>query len=509
MPPCATPIPPWRNPAQQDPVSDSGFDRFLMLVESVELGVVVLEPAGDVCYANPAAERLLARRWYEIEGRMFGEPLVPVDACRINSIDESGTLRHLEMHIAESEWSGERGYVVTLKDVSDVHQLAVEAEARLHSRDAFLATLSHELRNPLSAVTTGIELMRRVRENETEFLEASAVVGDQLDHVRRMLDDLLDSARLLYGKLDLQTRPIDLRGPIRKACAAIRSVMEERGHVFEVGIPGETVPVNGDSARLQQILSNLLTNAAKYTPAYGTVRLSVQLVRPSDGLDEPHALLTVSDNGVGFEQSEVHKLFEPFLQEQRSTGQSEGGLGLGLSVARTLVERHGGSITADSDGPGKGSRFTVRLPLCPADRVVEAEPAGRANGDGLKILIVEDVFSLRQLAQRLIRHMGHTVVAAADGFEALDLLAEQTFDIALIDIGMPKMDGYEVVRRAQNLPHRHAMQLVALTGYGRVSDRGAALAAGFDGHLTKPFDVRQFEELIDRVRRLKARPVRS
>jgi signal transduction histidine kinase/CheY-like chemotaxis protein len=354
-----------------------------------------------------------------------------------------------------------------------------ELTTAVRLRDQFLAMLSHELRNPLAAVLTSAQVIGRASHDAESVALARDIIERQARHAARLLDDLLDVGRITQGKVALEQTTLDLVALVRDAVVAVRPIIEARRHRVELALPSDAVVVHGDPARLLQIVENLLTNAAKYTPPDG--RIQVRVAR-----DGASAQLAISDSGVGIAAEHLENIFGLFTQLDSSLDRSERGLGVGLSMVRMLTEMHGGKVCAESDGPGRGSRFTVSLPAYDAQPAAGGDDGASRAAPSVKVLIVEDIADSRKILRRLLALDGHDVREAADGQEGLHQLLSDPPDVALIDVGLPGIDGYEVARRARQQPLLAKVRLVALTGYGRPEDRKAVLEAGFDEHLVKP-----------------------
>jgi CheY-like chemotaxis protein len=309
----------------------------------------------------------------------------------------------------------------------------------------------------------------------------------------RLVDDLLDVARIMHGKITLREEEVCLATVVDRAVDVARPLIDERGHALAVAVPDEPTYVRADPARLEQILGNLLTNAAKYTDPGGELRVSVER-------DEGDAVLRVRDNGIGLAPEMLSRVFDLFTQTDATLARTRGGLGVGLTIARRLVEQHGGRIEARSEGLGKGSEFVMRLPALPARGQPRATSADVPFAPTwARILLAEDNVDAADALMLLLQVLGHEVEVVHDGPSALAALRAKPPDVALIDIGLPGMDGYEVAKRIRALSEGQAPLLVALTGYGRDEDRQSARAAGFDLHLTKPVELDALRALMVQV----------
>ncbi len=356
-----------------------------------------------------------------------------------------------------------------------------EAEAANRAKDEFLAMLGHELRNPLAPIVTAVELMKRRHPGVAE--RERGIVERQVAHLRRLVDDLLDVSRIVQHKLQLDRRPTDLQHVVDKAVETIEPAFADRVPL-EVRRPAGPVVVEGDDVRLTQVVANLLTNAAKFTPPHRAVRLALAV---GDGA----AVLSVTDEGAGIAPELLPHVFDMFVQGRQSLDRRNGGLGLGLGIVKGLVEMHGGSVAAASDGPGHGSCFTVRLPLL--ERTVDEAPAtGEAApaGTAQRVLLVDDNVDAAAALAELLRATGHVVCEAHDAAQALAALdAGFVPDVALLDIGLPGTSGYELATMLRADARSDGLAIIALTGYGREPDRERALGSGFDEHLVKPIDI--------------------
>jgi signal transduction histidine kinase len=376
-------------------------------------------------------------------------------------------------------------------------QEALEAADR--RKDDFLAMLSHELRNPLSAMQGAVELMQRKTIEDAQLLWARGVLARQSRHLVRLIDDLLDVSRITLGKLTLKRELVELREVVHHAVETARPLMEGRRHALTVRVPEEPLNVRGDSVRLSQVLSNLLRNAAQYTAEGGSIELTLSHELAAGSRAE--AVLCVRDNGGGIAPEVLPRLFEPSTHQERLNSGAHGGLGIGLIVVRGLVQMHNGTVEAHSAGLGCGSEFIVRLPLAEHVAIsLDVVPAQvQASGAGrLSILLVDDNQDSACSMMLLLELHGHAVHIVHDGSEALAAARAHRPDVILLDIGMPGMNGYEVARQLRTQQDFAQTLLVAVTGYGRTSDVEQSRAAGFDHHLVKPIDYDRLHALLAR-----------
>jgi CheY-like chemotaxis protein len=354
------------------------------------------------------------------------------------------------------------------------------AEAANAAKDEFLTMLAHELRNPLGVILNGVSVLDRHGSRAPESIRVRDLIRHHTRHLARLLDDLLDLARISQGKIPLRSEVLDLRAVVDITVQAYRDGVEARGQKVSVSMPDVAVYVYGDRTRLQQITGNLLDNASRYTPAGGSVWVSVEEIN-----DE--VLLSVRDNGIGIPPDKLESIFELFTQLDVSVACSEGGLGIGLALVRRLTEMHGGRVHAHSDGRGSGSEFVVRLRRARPPVAAHAPTPPRARR-AYDILLVEDNSAARETLRFVLELEGHRVQIAADGLGGVDAGVRRRPDVAFVDIGLPGLDGYEVGRRLRAV-HGDGVRLFAITGYGRPEDIRRARHAGFDGHLTKPVEV--------------------
>jgi PAS domain S-box-containing protein len=363
-----------------------------------------------------------------------------------------------------------------------------EADRR---KDEFLATLSHELRNPLAPIRTALEVMRIAR-NDTELVEKSrATMERQLTHLVRITDDLLDVSRITQNKVGLRRERIDLRSAVHSAIEATRALLENRGHTVALDLPALPLWVDADFTRLSQVFSNLLNNAAKYTDPGGRVSVAATV-------SGTRGIVTVEDTGIGIPAEMLPRVFDMFTQLQEHRDRTHGGLGIGLTLAKRLIELHGGSIDVRSEGAGRGTRVTVSLPVTKPAAAARSHGMGDASAAAApcRILVAEDNEDAAEMMRVMLQFKGHDVRVAADGVQAVEVASAFKPHIAFLDIGMPRMDGYEAARRIRQLLGRHIF-LVALTGWGQDDDKHRSREAGFDQHLTKPPEPELLERLIE------------
>ena len=380
-----------------------------------------------------------------------------------------------------------------------VERLRAEQSLRKADRrkDEFLATLGHELRNPLAPILTGLQLLKLSAPDNPRSLHACATMERQVNHLMRLVDDLLEVSRITRGVIDMQKEPLDLRSALRTAIETSRPLLEGAAQDLTVDIPDEAMPLIGDPVRLTQVFANLLNNASKYTEHQGHIWLTAS---SGDG----SAVVTIRDNGIGIPASRLTSIFDMFTQVDRSDRRTQGGLGIGLTLVRTLVEMHGGTVEARSRGHNQGSEFTVRLPLraARARRVPDAIP--EQPFPNARIMVVDDNADAADSLRALLAALGATVLVCYSGESALEQVAAFVPHAVLLDIGMPGMDGYEVARQIRSNPAHAGVLLIALTGWGQATDRRRSRRAGIDHHLVKPLNVAKLGALLARPRTQRA-----
>jgi signal transduction histidine kinase len=358
-------------------------------------------------------------------------------------------------------------------------------------KDEFLATLGHELRNPLAPLLTGLQLLKLAGLKDPVAAKVAPVMERQISHLIRLVDDLLEVSRITRGIIDVQREPLDLASIVRSAIDTSRPILEAAHHELTVDVPTETIAITGDAVRLTQVFANLLTNAAKYTNTGGHIWLTVRR-------EGERALISVRDNGIGIPSDQLASVFDMFTQVDRSSRRTQGGLGIGLTLVRSLVTIHGGRVEARSPGPGAGSEFVVDLPILVGRRVkLKTDRTGALTAfPPRRILVVDDNADAAETLGALLAGLGATVSVVNSGRAALDMLETFNPDTVLLDIGMPEMDGYEVSRRIRATGNHGDVMLIALTGWGQEHDHRRSRAAGFDHHLVKPPDIDKLRDLL-------------
>ncbi len=358
-------------------------------------------------------------------------------------------------------------------------------------KDEFLATLAHELRNPLAPIRNGLQIMRLSGGDRQAMEQVRTMMDRQLSHMVHLVDDLLDLSRISRGKIELRTERVELAKIVQHAVDTSRPAIEQAGHDLTVTMPPGPIYVDADTTRLSQVFANLLNNAAKYTERGGQVHLSVRR-------DDGHTVVSVKDNGVGIPTNMLPHVFEMFTQVGRHLERSQGGLGIGLSIVKRLVAMHGGTVEAFSDGQGTGSEFIVRLPVVATPASVDGDSNGEARKPvpSRRILVVDDNRDAATSLAMMLQMMGHETRTAHDGLEALEIAAAFRPEIILLDIGMPRLNGYDAARHIREQAWGQSVLLVALTGWGQDEDRRRSREAGFDSHMTKPVDLAELEKLL-------------
>jgi len=499
--------------------------RLAAIVASADDAIISKTLDGRITSWNGAAERLFGYT----EREVLGQPItIIIPKERLSEEDE--IIRRLRlgqsMEHFETERRAKDGHLIPIsltvspirardgrvvgaskiaRDISDRKRLEAErdelrrleqaalAQARLanQAKDEFLAMLAHELRNPVGVIVNALAVLERPDAVRPQQDRARGLIGRQARHLARLLDDLLDVARIGGRLVDLERVPVDLRNALEQAVEMERHRIEGKRQRLTMSVSADPVTVSGDPVRLAQIIGNVLNNASKYTPVDGAIRLSL-------GVEGEDAVLVVTDNGVGIPPDKIEAIFELFVQANPSLARTEGGLGIGLTLVRHLVELHGGRIEARNE-PRGGARFIVRLPLVapespPADAPALA-PATRAQ----RVLLVEDNHDALEMQATLLRMLGHEVLEAATGAEGVEAAVRHAPDVVVMDIGLPDIDGYEAARRIRRQLGR-TVRLIAVSGYGQPQDRALSREAGFDAHLVKPVDPAALNEVLQATR---------
>jgi two-component system CheB/CheR fusion protein len=512
--------------------------RYRAIFEATGDALLVIDSEGRLLDVNPAACRMYDRECDRLLKMNAAELVHPEDGAQFEEfkqrvmageevmqesrhVRQDGSERLVRM-VGTTFQSDAPRLLLVVRDVTEQHQ-AQEA-ARRHSRqlerinqdlrdamakqqqaereareavalrDRFLAMLSHELRNPLAAILNASLLLDNAELDSSTLGSARGAIERQSRQMARLLDDLLDVSRITRDKIEIRRRKIDLRETSREAIEAIRPLLQARKLKLEISLPEQPVCVDGDPARLQQIQVNLLNNAVKYTDPEGTISLSLR----SEG-DE--AVLSIRDTGVGIPEEMQEKIFDIFVQLDGRFGQSDGGMGVGLTLVKALVKLHGGQVSVHSEGEGKGSEFIVRMPLLGAHEIPSPPKESRPNLDGMRVLLVEDNPDIRNMTRRLLQSFGCEVHAEEDGRSGLEAIMQLQPDVAIVDIGLPGLDGYEVARQVRQREDGHHFRLIAATGFGQESDRQKAREAGFDAHLVKPVRLKELVKMLDAMHR--------
>jgi signal transduction histidine kinase len=383
----------------------------------------------------------------------------------------------------------------------ELRDQAEELKAANRRTNEFLAMLAHELRNPLAAIVTSLPLLERCAPSDTVEKMARELIRRQTTNLRRLVDDLLDAARVTQGKIDLHWEPVDLNELARKIAANVQQTkLTPRSQALRVALPNAQLTVRGDPTRLEQVLTNLLDNASKYSNSGDLIDFSLALGRNPAGAGE--ARITVRDRGIGMDADTLPTIFDLFSQADVPLARSRGGLGIGLTLVRTLVELHGGKVDARSEGRGRGSEFEITLPLLAEDALTSSTSGAfrqleKVTSSSRRVLVVEDNQDAQDALKCLLELWGHEVMVASDGVSGIQSALAHRPEVALVDLGLPTVDGYEVARQIRSALGASAPLMIALTGYGAPEQRAQALAAGFDLHMVNPIDPDRLATLLD------------
>ncbi|MDB5328170.1 MAG: hybrid sensor histidine kinase/response regulator [Phycisphaerales bacterium] len=498
----------------------------LALVEKNADGMVIVDERGDFRFVNPAAETFFERSEEELVAAPFGSPLVGGETTQIDVRQKGGAMVTAEMRVVEIVWEGERAFLLSLRDVTnrkqaedETQRLNVELERRVAERtaqleaasrakDEFLATLSHELRTPLNAILGWSQLLTQGHPSPEDISQGMETIARNALAQGQLIEDLLDMSRIISGKLRLDFAPVNLSVIVEAAVESAQPAAEAKGIRLQSKLDPAVGPVAGDAGRLQQAVWNLLTNAIKFTPRDGIVEVTL-------GPVHSHLEIVVNDNGRGIEPGFLPYVFDRFRQADSSSTRGEGGLGIGLSLVKQLVELHGGSVRARSEGKGKGSTFAITLPLVAFGTEDDGQPTQPTTTqgeqaldnasilNGVTIIAVDDEPDARELVRRLLQKYGATVFTAASADEGLEAVKRHKPDVIVSDIGMPDKDGYEFLRTVRALSGRcGTTPAIALTAFAHSEDRRRAMTAGFQVHLDKPVEA---TELVAAIARLAGR----
>ena len=498
-------------------LSDSEV-RYRRLFEAARDGVLILDAqSGQIIDANPFISELLGYARDELCGKELWEIGVFEDADANRNayrlLQEQGYIRYadlplqtrtgqvIEVEFVSNAYSVDHEQVIqcNIRDITGRKQLEraklqAESLGDLNRRkDEFLAMLSHELRNPLAPILNAVHLLRLHKDEDPIQQQAKAVVERQVGKLKRFVDDLLEVSRITTGTIRLQLENIDIRVIAERARETVRPLIEQRKHELVMQLSSEPIWVHADALRMEQVIVNLLTNAAKYTGEGGRITLTVKE-------ETGEAVLSVRDSGVGISPAVLPHIFALFAQADKSLAHSEGGLGLGLTIVQRITEIHGGSVEAHSEGLGAGSLFIVRLPMAMSPSSQSPKSAETAAaGKILRVLVVDDNHDSADTVAMLLRNSGHEVRVAYSGKQALEEGSEFRPNIVVLDLGLPEMDGYEIARRLRLDPRLKNTRFVALSGYGQETDRERSRREGFAAHLIKPVSFDKLEELLQRI----------
>jgi PAS domain S-box-containing protein len=481
-------------------------------------GVLVTDVHGRLTLINPIAEAMTGWKLDEAKGKPWWEVFVvrredgldsaerPIDRVLqdVRIVHETAPLALTSRtgHILPIAYSAApvqdpdgsiQGAVLVFRDESERRRTELALRNADRRKDEFLATLAHELRNPLAPISMGVELLEMSGDDRQAISEVCAMMQRQTKHMVRLVDDLLDVSRITRGKLELRRSQVDLGEIVRNAVEASRPLIDEAQHQFELRMPDKRFLLYADANRMTQILTNLLNNAAKYTPRQGRIELTVEGTASE-------AVITVSDSGIGIPPDKLDRVFEMFAQINDSNEYGHTGLGIGLTLVKRLVEMHGGSVEVQSRGRNLGTSFQVRLPVLPEPPVPAngtfTNQHGAASPAKRRVLVVDDNTDALESLSRLVKLMGNEVRSAHDGLEAIEVARAFQPDIVLMDLGMPRLNGFEAARRMRQEPWGRELSLVATTGWGQDGDRRRTAEAGFDSHLVKPIEIDSLREVL-------------
>lgn len=489
--------------------------RFSNAVSVSPNGILIVDHCGSITMINAEVERIFGYTQAELIGKPV-ETLVPESKATRHTelrtdffrqprlirrmggmsyvwgVHKNGTKIPLDIRVNPIVTPTGIQAIASIVDFTEHQKLEATLREQVIQRDRFLATLSHELRNPIAAVLTSASLLRRVAGADTNVERPIAVIHRQTSHMATLLDDLLDVSRVTQGKIDLRRMPIDLVSVCQEAFESVSAMAKRHLHVIRTELPSDPLYIHADRVRILQVIENLLTNAIKYTNDGGEIVLNLSA-------DAMFAILRVRDNGCGMSRSLQTTIFDMFVQSDDTLDRSQGGMGVGLTLVKSLVELHQGTIEAASEGKDRGSEFTVRLPLTQRRPIMAAKPGNSMNKSDVTMVLVEDIEDSRTMFAKLLQLEGYQVLAtASDGIEGLEVIKRLRPAVALLDIGLPQIDGYQLARRLR-ADLGDTIFLVALTGYGRGEDQEAVLEAGFNVHLVKPINVDTLNAVLEKL----------
>ena len=481
----------------------SAEEPYRNLVEQMQEGAVVLTSRGDILYANARFAALVGEPLQSVTGSQFGRFVHASDKdaaaallslqdgrarCRLLGPDSAAFEVSLSLTTTRSAQCDRRNLIVTdMTELLEAHTKRDRAEHESRIKDEFLALLGHELRNPLGAIGAAAQVLKVTHAKGKPEARAHDVIARQVDYITRLIDDLLDIERVNSGKIRLTRQPFDLAEVVLRAAATFTADTRLDRHI---DVTTEPAWVDGDAVRIQQVLTNVLTNAVKYTPPGGRIRVALR----ADGAD---AVLSVEDSGFGISPSLLPFIFDMYVQADQTLDCSRGGLGIGLALVRRLVELHGGSVTASSEGEGHGSTFTVRLKAMPATETSSGlSSSWERRVKQRRVLLIEDNAEARETLRTMLERSGHVVYDAGSGPRGIELLTAVRPHVGIIDVSRPGLDGYEVARRIREKPQGRGMLLLALTADGSPGGSMHALEHGFDYHLVEPVDQAHLARLI-------------
>jgi PAS domain S-box-containing protein len=492
-------------------------------LENAVEGLHRVGPDGTVLWANKAELAMLGYRWDEYVGHHIAE--FHADANVICTILErlqqgqtlhdeparlmcrDGTIRHVVISSNGCFEDGRLRYTRCFtRDATERHELAqlyseredlvTKLSRANRAKDEFLAMLAHELRNPLAPVSAAAQMLAMTADDPQRVRHAAGVITRQVRHMTGLVDDLLDVARVTRGLIVLDKNALDLRTIVNDAVEQVAPLMQARGHQLHVDLPAAPLPVDADRKRIVQVVTNLLSNACKFTPDGGSIGIRLRV-------DAAEAALTVTDTGIGMDGELAAHVFDLFVQGHRALDRTQGGLGLGLALARSLVDLHGGTIKAESAGAGMGSTFTIRLPRCASNRDDDAGPAGAPadspHGPALRVVVVDDNRDAADALAELLSALGHDATAMYSSAAALTIAATRCPQVFLLDIGLPGMDGLTLAKTLRTIPEAAGVALVAVTGYNQPRDKERSRLAGFHHHLAKPVDTAELLAILKQI----------